>query len=313
MALYNVVEQAYAEFSDSSRITLSQINNMGGVVGFTTAYTSANGILTSTASTTYVSTYTAMGFGLFVLNCDSAANITFLLVGESCQTYLVTNRNSINIYPNWTDDVDFFTLDLSNANIYGGVISETTMTSANMTIVPGTAAGFRDSIMTVTLGATANDLYAAFQTATEDLEYPFVDVSHREVVINNVSNYAVELNQSLDLQMYKKVTFNNGFELLNTTTTTTTAPISFVVGAYHYDESSAGTDTRAMIIGSNITLCVTNTFSNTRNMTVNPGGKLSLGQLATNSTTNTTTYVRTPLSTFTNTGMIEISGSLAVY
>ena len=329
MALYNIAENAYAEFSDSSRITLSQIVNMGGVVGFTTAFTTANSILTSSTELTYASTYTSMGFGIFVLNCDSAENITFLLVGEACdesysQTYTVTNVNSINIYSNWTDEVEFSSIDLSSAIVYGSVISETTLTNKNLMIVPGTAAGFRDSVMTINLDATTNDLYASFLTANEDFEFPFVDVSHRQVVINNIGNHEVELNQTLDLQMYKRVTFNNGFELK--TTTTTTSPITFIVGEYYCNAASASsasvstsTDTKAMIIGSNISLCVINTFSNTRNITVNPGGKLSLGQLVTTtsttdpSTSTTTTYVRTPLSVFTNTGTIEVNGALAVF
>ena len=315
MALYNIAENAYAEFSDSSRITLSQIVNMGGVVGFTTAFTSANSILTSSKELTYASTYTSMGFGIFVLNCDSAENITFLLVGEACdesysQTYTVTNVNSINIYSDWTENAEFSSIDLSSAIVYGSVISETTLTNKNLMIVPGTAAGFRDSVMTVNLDATTNDLYASFFTANEDFEFPFVDVSHRQVVINNIGNHEVELNQTLDLQMYKGVTINNGFELK--TTTTTTSPITLIVGEYC---NSTSTDTQAIIIGSNISLCVINTFSNTRNITVNPGGKLSLGQLVTTTdpSSTSTTYVRTPLSIFTNTGTIEVNGALAVY
>lgn len=295
---------------------------MGGVVGFTAAYTASNNLF-GAAANGIASTFTNMGFGIFVLNCDIVGGtginaIQFWLVGQQVngsynQTYLVTNVNTINAYANY-NDTTFTTWNLSNPTVYGVVIYNTTLTALNLAIMGGstslghtggTAAGFRDTFITVNLDGVSNNYFnTVFNAAIHDYEYPFADISHRQVIINNPTNGTVMLvDSNVDLSQYKAVIFKNGFEI-----DTNGGYLSLQMGTFIYDTTNGTTDNHPMVWGSLLSVYVINTFSNTRAMTINSGGRLYLGSI-----TGGANPVRTPVSTFLNTGVITVNGVLTVY
>lgn len=306
---------AYAEFNNHTLVPHASISNKEGVVGFTTAYFTAEwpgGLGDFLNDAGHNGPSRQMGYGIFIINCENASLIQFFIIPESYdQRYRVTNVNTICSWINYvaTNPPDV-TFNFNQVNIYGSIISSTTLTTSNLTWSQpfgNDGGGFLGSILTITLNGapggtlyTGNDLYDAFNFATlhVDYEYPFADISLNKIIVVNAQANApdVGLSHNLNLSQFLSVTFMNGLRI------SASSPSTLSMNSFNYSSVNTS-DTTAFAIGNYVTMSVSSSFTNT-----NP---MSIAAVTTDGTDPGCLHLG-PLTTMNITAPIAINGVMVV-